>query len=105
MTLNNIYADIPTDLSAEVFETLAGSKKVTIERIISKGHCSPAQGWHQQECHEWVIVLQGAAILTFEDDSQVTLNTGDYLNIKPLQKHKVSWTRPEQKTIWLAIHY
>ncbi|KGK00511.1 phosphoribosylaminoimidazole carboxylase ATPase subunit [Thalassotalea sp. ND16A] len=63
----NIFADIPSDLSAEVFETLASSSKVKIERIVSKGHCSPTKGWHQQECHEWVIVLQGAAILTFED--------------------------------------
>ncbi|WNC68909.1 cupin domain-containing protein [Thalassotalea nanhaiensis] len=103
--MNNIFEQIPKDLSSEVFETIAKSDTIKIERIISKGHCSPQQGWYIQQNHEWVIVLQGEAIITFADNSKVTLSAGDYLNIKPLQKHKVSWTDPAIETIWLAIHY
>ena len=103
--MNNFFDKIPTDLSSEVFETIANNDIIKIERIISKGHCSPKKGWYEQEHHEWVLILQGEAILTFADDSKVKLSVGDYLNIEPLQKHKVSWTDPDIETIWLAIHY
>ena len=36
--LDNFFAKLPTDLSAEVFEKLAGNDTVTIERIVSNGH-------------------------------------------------------------------
>lgn len=103
--MNNIFAKIPTDLSSEVFETIAQNDIIKIERIISKGQCSPKKGWYKQPYHEWVIVLQGEAIITFVDDTKVKLSVGDYLNIEPLQKHKVSWTAADIETIWLAIHY
>ncbi|WOH36843.1 cupin domain-containing protein [Thalassotalea fonticola] len=103
--MNNIFAKIPTDLSLEVCDIIAQNDIIKIERIISKGQCSPKTGWYEQQHHEWVIVLQGEAILTFSDDKKVKLSVGDYLNIEPLQKHKVSWTDPDTETIWLAIHY
>jgi len=28
-----------------------------------------------------------------------------YIEIPALQKHKVSWTDPDNETIWLAVHY
>lgn len=100
----NIFSDLPQDLSEEVFEVLASSNDVIIERIISKGHISPETGWYEQERHEWVMVLKGHAILTFED-SELELKAGDFVNIPAMKKHKVSWTDPEQETIWLAMHY
>jgi len=30
---------------------------------------------------------------------------GDYINIPAFKKHKVSWTLPNQESIWLAVHY
>jgi len=62
-------------------------------------------GWYEQKDSEWVIVLQGEAILSFERKEDVRLKAGDYLNIPASQKHKVSWTKPNEKTIWLAVHY
>ncbi|PAJ75334.1 cupin [Pseudoalteromonas sp. NBT06-2] len=103
--MNNIFKEIPDDLSSEVFENLASGMNVKIERILSKGHSSPVTGWYDQTQNEWVIVLKGEAILTFNNKPDVQLKQGDYLNIKAHQKHKVSWTTPEEETVWLAIHY
>ena len=76
-----------------------------MERIISKGHISPATGWYDQSQAEWVIVLQGEAIITFENNKEYHLVVGSYLNIPAHTKHKVKWTIPETETIWLAVHY
>ena len=103
--MSNIFRAIPDDLSAEIFEDLAVSKNVKIERIISKGHSSPDVGWYDQEQNEWVIVLKGEALLSFVDKASVTLKEGDYINIPAHQKHKVAWTQPDLETIWLAVHY
>ncbi|MCW8996371.1 MAG: cupin domain-containing protein [Psychromonas sp.] len=103
--MKNIFAAIPDDLSAEVFEKLVENKNVKIERIISKGHRSPDTGWHDQVRNEWVLVLRGAAIIAFDNGSSISLKEGDYLNIEAHQKHKVAWTTPEQETLWLAVHY
>ena len=101
----NIFSDIPADLSEEVFEILAKSEQVKIERIISKGHNSPKSGWYDQAHHEWVIILKGSAILSFDDKADVCLKPGDYCDIKAGQKHKVTWTEQDKETIWLAVHY
>jgi len=105
MKTTNIFENIPTDLSNETLEQLVDSENIKIERIISKGHKSPEIGWYDQDQGEWVLVLQGEAIILFENEVSVTLKSGDHLNIKPHQKHKVAWTDPEIVTIWLAVHY
>ncbi len=46
---------------------LVQGEHVTIERIVSEGHTSPESGWYEQKRHEWVIVLQGAATILFEN--------------------------------------
>ncbi len=103
--MRNIFDDIPEDLHREVVESLVDNDKVTIERIISKGHTSPDSGWYDQDSNEWVIVLKGAAVLSFADESTVKLKAGDHINISAHEKHRVSWTDPDIETIWLAIHY
>lgn len=103
--MKNIFAELPQNLDAEVFEILASSETVKIERIISKGHTSPQTGWYDQEQNEWVIVLKGEAVLSFEDGETVRLTAGSYLNIPAHKKHRVDWTDPDRATIWLAVHY
>ncbi|GLX78807.1 cupin [Thalassotalea insulae] len=105
MTTNNIFQAIPADLNDEFFELLAENKHVKIERIVSLGHSSPETGWYDQASNEWVIVLKGQAIISFEQEEDVTLACGDYLNIPAHKKHKVSWTTSDSETVWLAIHY
>jgi len=101
----NIYRSIPGDLDAEVLDVIISSPGTRIERIISKGHTSPENGWYDQEENEWVIVLQGSGILTFEDGSTVQLSKGDHINIPAHCRHRVSWTDPGQLTIWLTVFY
>ncbi len=105
----NIFESIPEDLDAEVFESLVEKDKIKIERIISRGHTSPApessSGWFDAETGEWVLVLRGAAIITFKDGREINLGTGDHVDIPANTKHKVKWTDPEIETVWLAVHY
>ncbi|UJP05311.1 MAG: cupin domain-containing protein [Nitrosomonas sp.] len=102
MTLQNIFSAIPNELAHEVFETLIENGTIKIERIISKGQQSP---WYDQEKNEWVMVLKGRAMLSFDDDTSALLQEGDFINIPSRKRHRVSWTDPDQETIWLAIHY
>jgi len=101
----NIFSDIPKLLSEEQFDTLLRSKSIKIERIISKGHASPKIGWYKQQQNEWVVVLKGSAIITIKDAEQITLEEGDYYHLPAYIEHKVSWTKPNIETIWLAVHY
>jgi cupin 2 domain-containing protein len=103
--MNNIFDAVPADLEKEVFQQLVDSNAIQIERIISKGHRSPASGWYDQEKNEWVMVLRGEAILLFEDETSVSLKAGDFMNIAAHKKHRVEWTAPDVETIWLAVHY
>jgi len=93
MKLSNIFDSIPQNLGVEVFEDILKSPNLRIERIISKGQSSPEVGWYDQEESEWVIVLEGRAVLEFEEGGAVTLGKGDYLNIPAHSKHKVNWER------------
>jgi len=103
--IGNIFNALPLEAEKESFAELLRDKCIKIERIVSKGHISPESGWYDQEDNEWVLVLEGAGTILFENGRQVTLNKGDYLHIPAHEKHKVAWTDPDRQTIWLAVHY
>ena len=103
--MSNIYGDIPNNLPHELAQTLTETQNVRIERIISWGQASGEGFWFDQDRHEWVILLRGAAKVRFEGDSAATdLLPGDYLDIPAHKRHRVEWTDPDQATIWLAVH-
>jgi len=101
----NIFTNIPQTLNEELFTNIISKDGIKIERIISDGHTTNEGQWYDQESDEWVIVLQGEAVLSFEDEGEVRLKTGNYLNIPAHKKHRVSYTSPDEKTIWLAVYY
>jgi cupin 2 domain-containing protein len=103
--IGNIFEAIPAEINQEIFSELVQSDKVKIQRIISKGQTSPESGWYDQAENEWVIVLKGEATILFENGDDVHLVSGSYLTIPANTKHKVTWTVPDQETIWLAVHY
>lgn len=104
--MNNIFADIPGQLPEELFTTLLQHKNLKIERIVSRGHANPEDQWYDQDHDEWVLLVQGEAILELAEQRQLTkLHAGDYLLIPAHCKHRVEWTKPEIDNIWLAIHY
>lgn len=93
-------------LPDELVQTLASGKGMRIERIVSRGHCSPPGFWYDQSDDEWVMLLKGEARLRFEqDDRMVRLAEGDYLNIAAHQRHRVEWTAENTETVWLAVFY
>lgn len=105
MKPGNIFESIPDKFDNEVFDLLVQNNKLRIERIISKGHVSPETGWYDQDQDEWVIVLKGEALLSFENVEDIALKAGGYINIPAHTKHKVKWTNSDTETIWLAVHY
>src|SRR5690554_2707233 len=103
--MNNLYDNLPDKLPREAFTDLLNAASVRIERILSRGHTSPESGWYDQDEHEWIVLLQGAAELTFADGQVFELKPGDYLNIPAHTRHRVSWTDTARITVWLAVFY
>jgi cupin 2 domain-containing protein len=105
MRKGNIYSDIPDRVPEEIFETLAESEKMRVKRIISDSHASPEGFWYDQDENEWVMVLKGSAGLKFEGEEMLVLNLGDWVDIPAHVRHRVEWTDPKEKTVWLAVFY
>ena len=103
--MKNILNNIPDELREERFESLVATEGVRIERIISKGHTSPAGEWYDQQRNEFVLVLKGAGKLEFEDGRVVSMEVGDWLEIRARVKHRVVWTDDNSETVWLAVHW
>ena len=105
--VSNFFESIPETLNKELIETIfEKGNDFKIERIISKGQVSPKDFWYNQSTNEWLIVLQGNALLRFEKEPDlILLKKGDFLNIKAYEKHRVEWTDENVTTLWLAIHY
>lgn len=102
--MRNLLHDIPASLAEEFVTVLAENAHMRIERIVSHGQASPEGFWYDQDEHEWVVVLEGAARLEFEDET-IELVRGDFVNIAAHRKHRVAWTTPLEPTIWLAVFY
>ncbi len=104
LSMDNIF-QLPFSLPpTEVFEILVQTEQLRIERIISTGQATPPDQWYDQEQDEWVILLQGQAIISYEDGRKVLLTAGDYLLITAHEKHRVEQTSADPPCIWLAIH-
>jgi len=102
----SLFTDIPETLPTELFESLISSSTTKIERIVSRGHASPAGFWYDQPDNEFVLVIQGSAGIRLENnDHVITLKAGDYLNINAHVRHRIEWTDAACDTIWLAVHY
>ena len=103
---SNLFANLPDTMPGEVIQTLLEDRNVRIERIVSRGHCSPPGFWYDQSEHEWVVVLAGAARLRIADEADPReLRAGDFVHIPARQRHRVEWTTPNEPTIWLAVFH
>ncbi|MGB9338364.1 MAG: cupin domain-containing protein [Polyangiales bacterium] len=100
-----LLQDLPASLDAEQVEELLRTPELRIERIVSTGQASPESFWHDQEEHEWVLVLSGCARLRYQDDNEVELGPGDAAFIPARRKHQVAWTTPDEPTVWLAVFW
>ncbi|MCG2838443.1 cupin domain-containing protein [Photobacterium sp. WH77] len=104
LSIQDVFSDIPDNLPEELFQTLINTSDVRIERIISRGHQTPPDEWYDQNEDEWVMVIQGAAELAFDDGRlPVRLREGQSIYLPAHCRHRVSWTAPGANTIWLAV--
>lgn len=88
----------------EIFEALIPDKGILIERIVSSGQVSPENFWYNQERDEWVVLLQGKAVIRWKDGKVKELSAGDWVFISAGEAHKVEFTSEDPPCIWLAVH-
>ena len=106
MEKRNIFSEIPSTVRNEIFEVIADSRNVRIERILSKGHTTPAGEWYDQDLNEFVVLLKGRATLLFEVNNELyDLKPGDFINIPAHTRHRVEWTEENKVSVWLAVYY
>lgn len=106
MRIANIYDNLPAKTAQEAFEEIIHRSGMRLERIVSKGHATPAGEWYDQAEPEWVLLLAGSAGLRIEGEPEtLVLTPGDHLQLAAHCRHRVEWTDPHQETIWLALHY
>jgi cupin 2 domain-containing protein len=104
--MTNLFAPIPPKITEEFIQVLLATGNFRLERIVSSGQATPPGEWFDQDTHEWVALLTGAAGLRFEDEAEPrVLRPGDYLLIPAHRRHRVEWTDPVTPTVWLALHY
>jgi len=99
----NIF-DLPEfPLVDELITILAEATNVRIERIISAGQVSA--DWYDQSETEFVALLEGNAVVEYENSKSIVLEKGDTLLIKPHERHRVSYTSSDPPCVWLCIFY
>ena len=103
----NILRELPARIRAEeAFTTLVDRPGMRIERIVSTGQASPEGEWYDQDTDEWVLLVAGAARMRIEGESEDrALNEGDWILLPVHCRHRVTWTRAEPPTVWLAVHF
>lgn len=102
--MNNIFENIIIDKENEEFMDILKKPNIRIERIVSNGQVSKKDFWYIQEENEFVIVLEGEAILELVD-KEIVLKKGDFYNIEKGIKHRVKYTSLKESTIWIAVFY
>ncbi|MBM5801352.1 MAG: Nif11 domain/cupin domain-containing protein [Cyanobacteria bacterium K_DeepCast_35m_m2_023] len=75
-------------------------------RIHSNQAASADGCWDDQDEHEWVLLLQGSALLQFDDEPEArALSRGDQLLIPAHRRHRLLATDPDPGTVWLALFW
>jgi cupin 2 domain-containing protein len=83
MNEGNLFEGIPSELPEELVEVLAeGSGKVRVERIVSKGHASPEGFWYEQSEDEFVVLLNGEAVVRFEGRVEAGVEGGEEAGVE-----------------------
>lgn len=99
-TLTKLFSDHDPQGRETITPLLAG-QRFTLQHIVSYGQPSPEGFWYDQDTLEWVALIQGQAVLVFED-GPLPLAAGDAILIPPHCKHRVSEVSPD--AVWLALH-
>ena len=101
----NIYTDLPSTVDGESFTQLLARPGCRVERIVSTGQTTPEDAPYDQAHDEWVLLLKGSARMWLDGQGDRALMPGDHLLIPAHVRHRVTWTTPDEPTIWLALHF
>ncbi|HSA30826.1 MAG TPA: cupin domain-containing protein [Candidatus Omnitrophota bacterium] len=100
----NFYSKAPDPKDGEVFELLTEGAAFKVERIVSRGQATERGRWLKEPADEWVMVLKGEGRLKVKGRARpVVLKPGDHFFIPAGTSHRVEWTAPRAKTLWLAV--
>jgi cupin 2 domain-containing protein len=101
----NLRSGLPArPLPDEVVNLLVERLGLRIERIVSAGQATPEGQWYDQDRDEFVLVVDGAARLSIEGETEEReLGEGDWILLPAHCRHRVTWTRAEPPTVWLAV--
>ncbi|CCZ06034.1 MULTISPECIES: cupin domain-containing protein [Culturomica] len=102
LEIKNIFQGIALVGEEEQFDLLIKGKHYRIDRIVSSGHSSPQGFWYDQEDDEWIMLIQGKAVLEIED-KLVELKAGDYLFLPKNCRHRVEKTSVDPACVWLCF--
>lgn len=97
----NIFDVKNIDKTKEIVEMLKENENVRIEKIISTGQTTD---WMEQEQEEFVMLIQGEAIIEYKNKKQ-ELSAGDTVIIKKNEKHRVVYTSENPCCIWICVFY
>lgn len=104
--MGSVFRDIPHQAGRELFGEILQRRDFKLERIVSFGQSTAAGTWLDQPAHEWVLLLAGRARLRMGPaQEEIALEPGDHLLIPAHTRHRVEWTDPGQRTVWLALHF
>jgi len=96
----NIFEPPDLPLSNELITILYEGGNARVERIISTGQVSD---WYDQPETEFVVLLQGSAVIEYGNGKTAALSKGDSLLLKPHERHRVSYTSNDPPCIWLCV--
>ncbi len=85
--------------TGELFEVLARSEGLEVERIVSSADVPPTD--YLQPHDEWVVLLRGSAVLAVRGE-EYRLEPGDWHWLPRGTPHSVVETA--EGTVWLAVH-
>ncbi|MDI1260281.1 cupin domain-containing protein [Aquabacterium sp.] len=97
--VDNLFADVRPPADGERFDTILRHKNLHVERIVSSSSITPQTYVQTQD--EWVLLLQGEAMVTVAGES-VSLKAGDHLFLPAGVSHTVE--RTSDGALWLAVH-
>ena len=96
--------DLPDPLSDdEEFTEVLHSKDLKIERIVSTGQTTPEGQWYDQHEDEWVALIQGEAVLEYENGERLNLSAGDHVLLPAHCRHRVAYNSHNPPCIWIAV--
>lgn len=96
----NLFDLPPLPLTDELVELLTPNEAVRVERILSTGQTTD---WQDSPDTEFVVLLEGQAVIEYKSGRSVSLVKGDTLLIRPHEQHRVSFTSATPPCIWLCV--